>query len=257
MIKYENANYILTVEEQEWDSSIFGFKCGHFSIESKEKNNSAGENLDVLINDAITQAKNEKYKFLTSKINAEKTVIVNACFKNNGRLIDTELTFHKFRKDCVIKNVDFPENISVQKHKKYWNNSFTQLSKTIMHSRFFIDGNINIETAKNLWSQSIYNSCNGRATYSVICFFKDNPVGLINVFERDGVSDIFFIAVLPDFQNHGIGKTMVKYYEANIGDNISTFTVETQLINYRAQNFYVDMGYRNILSKQIIHFWLN
>ena len=118
MIKIENSNYLLTVDEQEWDSSILGFKCGYFNINEKGKSEVIDRNLESLIKEALNKAKAGKYRFLTAKINAANNVIANSCFENNGALVDTELTFQKSRGDVTLNNADVPKNILVQKHKK-------------------------------------------------------------------------------------------------------------------------------------------
>jgi ribosomal protein S18 acetylase RimI-like enzyme len=255
MILKENEKFSVNIKELEWDSSIFGFKCGNMDVIIKNRIEYLDPFSGLPLKECITEAKEENYKFLTAKVDTEYMPIVNACLENNGKLIDTELTFHKKRRTNVGEKVEFPEHISVKKFKTFWDDSLFDIAKTLRFSRFFIDENIKKETAQIIWEKSIYNSCNGRADYSIICFYNDKPAGIMNIFEKNRISDIFIIAVIPEYQNKGLGRRMMNYYEANLDVHIQEQTVETQLINYQAQKLYIDHGYKVIKSKHIIHFW--
>ena len=261
MITIDNEFHQVKLIEQPWDSNIFGFLCGSLEIINKKPENNrinSDRNDDILessLCEIISSARKEKFRFITAKINAQKINVANVCFRNHGILIDTELTYQKTKHEQLEK-MSLPKGFAIYKHDRYWNESLLELTNTLTHSRFFMDKNIDVSTAQKLWNQSIFNNCNGRANYTVVCFDKDRPIGIMNIFEKDETSDIFLIAVLPSYQNMGLGKAMVHFYENNLDPKITKLTVETQLINYQAQYFYIRLGYKNVRSKYIIHFWL-
>ncbi len=241
------------VQELSWDSEIFGFRCGVLNIPVAVNSISVDE-LSSLIKATIRKAKVEKFRFLAAKIPAEIFTICAGCLRNTGILVDTELTFQKNTFKCSEFHV-FPE-IVVEKHDTFWDDVFYRIPDVLKHSRFFSDPNIDSALARKLWNTSIYNNCTGRASYSLVGFFRGKPAGLINVFERDGISDIFLIAVLPEYQGHGLGKAMMKSYESWLHYDVVEQIVETQVVNYPAQKLYSQMGYNNIRAKHTFHFWL-
>jgi len=242
------------MRELPWDSGIFGFRCASLqipegSVEPAQK--------EALLVQALVEAGSQAVRFLTARVPCADVETVNACLRAGGVLVDTELTFRK-DKSQQAKSVQaaVPSGFVVEKVQTYWHDGLYQLVDTLEHSRFFTDPNIDDELARKLWRTSIHNSCTGRASYSIVCRHGAEPAGLINVFEADGVSDIFLIAMLPAYQGKGLGRAMVACYEANLSKDIVAQTVETQLINYPAQRFYARLGYQNVQAKHTIHFWL-
>jgi ribosomal protein S18 acetylase RimI-like enzyme len=256
MLVRDGSRYILRVSELTWDSKMLGFPCASLDISDSTRGNDL-EYVDIssLLSDLLLDAKKQGIRFVTAKINAENISLVTTCISNHGKLVDSELTFKK-NKQMSSSILSLPDGIHIIKADCYWDDSLYELAATVKNSRYFIDTTIPYETAYGLWKHSIYNSCNGRASYSIISFIDDKPVALMNVFEKDGISDIYLIAVLPHYQGKGLGKFMMRYYENSLGDNICHQVVDTQLINYPAQKLYSDMGYRNVRSKHTIHFWL-
>ena len=68
MIEFENSNFLLRIEEQVWDSSVLGYKCGFFSITEKKTEISQNAPLDSLIREAVVKSKFQDYRFITAKV---------------------------------------------------------------------------------------------------------------------------------------------------------------------------------------------
>jgi GNAT superfamily N-acetyltransferase len=255
MIVRSIPGFTLTISELPWDSEMFGFACAHFDISRSGAARATHAGLPGAIAEVLQQARSEAVKFVTLKTDAEETETVNSALRNNGSLIDTELTFAK--KPTAPDTPAVPESeYSIQKMETFWDDSLYDLTSTLQHSRFFVDSHIDADVAHRIWRTSIYNHCNGRASYSVVAHHRDKPIGLMNVVEKNGISDIFLIAVSPPHQGKGVGSAMMDLYEATLGAGTETQIVETQLRNYGAHKFYHDRGYRAVRSKHTIHFWL-
>lgn len=256
MLVREGSGYSLRVSELPWDSKMLGFACASLDISDNTKGTEIQYfDISSLLSNILLDAKKQGIRFVTAKINAENISLVTTCIYNHGILVDSELSFNK-NKQTPNSKLLLPDGIHIIRADCYWDDLLYELAGTLKFSRFFTDTTITYEAAYKLWKHSIYNSCNGRASYSIIAFVDDKPVGLINVFEKEGMSDIYLIAVLPHYQGKGLGKCMMRYYEHCLGDNINHQVVDTQLINYPAQKLYSGMGYRNVRSKHTIHFWL-
>lgn len=256
MREIENKYFNVKLKYLPWDSGILGIKCGVIEILKKSSLIAKEDNLSGLLKMLLNIARKQQYKFLVSKINAEEQGIANACFLNKGILIDTELIFIKSHEEKKLLPVE-PQgnNVLIKKFNTYWNNSLFKIAESFTYSRFHKDNNIKSTKAIRLWRNSIHNNCHGRASYSIICFVNKKPVGIMNVFEKNGISEIFLIGLIHAYQNRGLGGAMMKFYEKNISKKIKNHLVETSILNYKAQNLYLVMGYRNNKAKYVIHFW--
>ena len=241
----------VTVDLLPWDSDLLGYKSGVISfIPSLPQQCS---NVALALKESLFQAKCNGYRFLTAKVDAEQFEITNLCIRNSGILVDTEVRFSKKPAKQEFKEI---EGKTCKKTTCYWDDSLYGVAESLNRSRFFRDPEIGAENAMRLWKESIRNHCMGRASYSVIYFNSSAPVGFINVIERNSVSNIFIIGVLPGFQGGGIGSLMMRFYEMKLSESIHEMTVDTQLTNISAQKLYVNSGFRIKSSQHIIHFWL-
>lgn len=239
----------------DWDSEILGIPSGFLEFSGNSANMIAQDDWRQVVVDALSEARRQGIRFLTVKPTAEDGPLVNACLAESGLLVDTELTFSKEAHKHPV-STPLPVDVRTEKLTSFWDDALYGLAATLRHSRFFRDTNIPNESAERLWRESIKNSCQGRSSYSIVAFVEGKPAGVINAFEKGEVSDIFLIAVLPQFQGRGVGRSMIASYEKEISSTIAGQTVETQVINYAAQSLYARMGYQPIAAKQVIHFWL-
>jgi ribosomal protein S18 acetylase RimI-like enzyme len=244
-----------TLRPLDWDSEMLGLSCGFLQFSEEGTDLTASNNWRPAVVAALSEARRRGFRFLTAKIASEADALVNACFAERGLLTDTELTFFKPAKKQPV-TAALATGIRIEKVTSFWDDAFYPLSTTLQHSRFFRDNNIHQDVAERLWQASIKNSCSGRASYSIIAFVDGSPAGVVNVFEKETVSDVFLIAVLHQYQRQGLGRAMLEYYDNCLSPDITGQTVETQATNYSAQALYTRMGYQAVAAKHSLHFWL-
>ena len=235
-----------------WDSGILGYRCGALSFRPSFPD--GGTRAAHALGDALARARREGFRFLTAKVEVGRTGLSNLCLGGGGFLADTEVCFSKRPERPQLQESAAASCIT---SAAFWDDSLCDVAQTLNLSRFFRDPRIGAPAAERLWRESIRNHCGGRASYSVICFRDSLPAGFINVVEREGISNIFIIGVLPQYQGQGLGSLMIRYYESNLSGAVNEMTVDTQLSNIMAQKLYVSTGYRIIKSQHIIHFWLS
>ncbi len=255
MIRLESGLFSVRIKLLPWDSDVLGIKCGVIEIYMNSSGPKAS-NLTQLLGLALDKARSRKFRFLTAKISNDEQGVANACFSNKGLLIDTELTFSKESERGVSLCPEFKDDFFMKRLRRYWHRSLFKVADSLTFSRFRSDPNIENAAAVSLWRKSVYNNCNGRASYSIICFKGKNPIGVMNVFEKSGVSSIFLVGLINSYQGLGLGSDMVKFYEYKLSKSIKTQVVQTSLLNYRAQNLYLKAGYKIKASRHIIHYWL-
>ena len=95
MIARSSPGFTLTISDLSWDSEVFGFRCAQFEISRPASARSADSHLTDAIADILEEARAEGVKFVTLKADAEERDTVNSALRNNGFLIDTEITFAK------------------------------------------------------------------------------------------------------------------------------------------------------------------
>lgn len=238
------------VRESSWDTEVFGIKSGAIELPPLIVDQSG----DV-VRAGITEARAQGLVFVTIKVPLEATGLTGEFLRAGAELIVTEVDYEKKRLPSPPSATSCPD-LRIIKSENFWDEGIRQLADEFNLSRFFMDKHIDKASASRAWQESLYNSCTGRATYSLIGFVGDKVAGVMNVFERAGNSDIFLICVHPQHRGKGFGRQLMLNYEGSLGGQIAIQSVSTQLNNYAAQNLYCAMGYRPARARHILHMWL-
>jgi len=82
-----------------------------------------------------------------------------------------------------------------------------------------------------------------RGEYFIVATIDDEIVGFAHAMEVDGVWEIIRLFVLPDYQQNGIGRKMIKELE-QLGAAPLEVYVESR--NYQARNFLISYGFQEV-----------
>jgi dTDP-4-amino-4,6-dideoxy-D-galactose acyltransferase len=215
------------IQVLDWDSNFFSKKIGKCEVQH-----------DFIDDDFYNSAKyfDLVYVFSTKPIQI------------NARLMDVKLTFVKQTSLSKIKHQD----ISFFDKKKF---SYEQLLFLVYlsghESRFLKDRFFNKQDFKRMYKKWIDN--NLKNDYVLVKITNQRISGFVSYSVHENFSYIHLIAVHPDFQGQGIGKSLINELESNLKEN-SILKVPTQESNIGACNFYKAFGFKAITKQYIYHY---
>jgi len=241
----------LKIHNLDWDSQRLGIKCGIIDLPSNldyENNN----NLSRTILELVQSEK--EISFITIKLNAIFSNVVNALIKVGATLIDSELTY-QYNPEQKPGNERDLHDYRFEFCKKTDSNPFIALSKQMVMSRFYLDERISTAKAEALWTESIKNHCEGYADELLVAFFNDEPCGLVTIrLKKKQKMFLHIIGVVERFQRRGIAPAMLKKITERYWRDYS-ICIETQSINTSAQKAYMKSGFQFDTLKYILHYW--
>jgi dTDP-4-amino-4,6-dideoxy-D-galactose acyltransferase len=127
------------------------------------------------------------------------------------------------------------------------------------YSRFKLDDGFPQGSFERLYSCWIEQSVNHTLATDVFCYMVDGiPRGLVTLDNNNGVGSIGLVAIHEEFQNCGIGTTMmrhVSHYMMQQQDG-RRLSVATQLDNIPACRLYEKSGFAVESVTDYHHWWL-
>jgi len=240
----EAGNALFFFRFLEWDSNFFGRPC--YMLDNANSNLIASDKIIELFK------QNFRDSFVSAKINTLVDYSIVQILQECGfRYIDTEV---------ILKSVGalfyIQENNDIKVVKQYCNAKLPheELGSAFSFSRFHTDVNITESKADSLWVNYLKNYQPDDNHHMFVAFFRDEPAGIILANQNVKQVVLFFVAVLSDFQNKGVGSNLIQKVVQNFkGFSITT---GTQIKNTKALNFYIRNGFSTItLTKTILHMW--
>lgn len=223
----------------DWDASFFEMPCGLLDLSLTNHKS------DILFNAAQKALSVWKSGFLTLKIRADGTDIVNMLVHKGARLIDTEITYRMHgplpdKRDprVLFSTLTDPKN-------------FTPLADEMRFSRFFLDKQLPANAVKKLWQASLHNHCTGRS-HEIAIFRNPDPMGIVTITENNYGYSLFIVGVLPQFQGKGIGKAMLDEVKHRYGET-KPIRVEASILNSNAGKLYLSCGFLPETFRHIVH----
>lgn len=234
----------------EWDTEFFG-RDSFILDAAKSRIKPCGEIIGLF-------DKTFKDRFVTIKLDSAcGKGILDFMQKLGFKYIETEITL----KYCSMparggKRAKPAGRIKILELKENKGLPYKELGSSFDKTRFHSDANIPTRKADELWIKYIKNYKITPLQRMFIARVGEKAAGTILVSEdkKKKEATLFFVAVLNDFRNMGIGSRLIKY-AAGKYSGVEIFT-ETQISNKAALNFYIRNGFSEIKNvKTILHRW--
>lgn len=167
-------------------------------------------------------------------------------------LVDTNMQFQK--KVTVTAKLDFvPYRIESNCEGI---NEVTQIaSEAFNYSRFFNDPNLDIEAAKNIYTNWVKNSFGKPDKYFILAE-EEGIVGFLLFSLKDDIAIIELISLSAQAQGKGVGTKLISTLESFAYEKgILVIRVGTQVDNIQAVNFYLNKGFTYNERSSVYHYW--
>ena len=234
------------IKQLEWDTKFFGVNSAKVILKAEISTNDLNEILEKL--------KKQEFQFVTIQ-NVNNNDNNNFFIKDIGKafLVDINIQFEKKinlnEKDLNCKK------IKIQNNMQYNKDILDIAMESFVYSRFINDKNL--KNGDKIYYEWTKNSFGNKDKF--FCIHKTN--GKINGYllfsiEKNEII-IELIAVNKQLNRKGIGHELIKALEQfTMENNIKYIKVGTQVNNIRAQNFYINCGFKHITNHSVYHLWL-
>ena len=228
----------------EWDSNFLGFRVGSISQLNTET-----------LEQALENAKSEKYKLIYLFAAADCFVPTDFLQKYNGILVDRKVLYVHELSDQVITNYD-QTNLYTSPEVS---DDLLQLAyESGKYSRFKLDKNFAPEVFADMYKLWIKNSVNGQIADRIYVVEQDNKItAMVTLKEKSEALHIGLIATSAESQGQGYGKQLInRTKQTAIELGLKYIEVPTQYDNNQACHFYKACGFQIKSITNIYHFWL-
>lgn len=231
----------MIIKNLDWDSNFFNKIVGELEVANVQHFISKIEVMDY-----------QKYDLLYVKQVEDKSLELHGFMQTYA---ETKLVFSKkiaFNKYCNNGEIYSIFDVNFNLAEIY------QLAyESGKYSRFSLDPKIKQIEFKYLYNIWVDNSINGKFADGIFVYKEQNSIlGFVTYKTNQDVATIGLIAVNPQYQGKGIGRTLIQSLENKLAINgVETVRIPTQLQNEAACRFYTKMGYQMVDSKILKHFW--
>lgn len=225
----------MKIDTLEWDSSFFGYKVGKLEV---------GEG-EVISTEELL---NSDYKLVYLMSNEQLTPLQLG--DANALLVDVKLLLGK----PALTTNEHDEAIVSLNHLT---DELVNLAiQSGVYSRYKLDGNFRNNEFERMYTTWITSSVEREDTAVYGFLHQDKLAGFITLAIKNNAADIGLIAVNEAQRGLNIGTKLLTMAEVYATQNqLSNITVNTQLANESALNFYMKNGYKELKRTYIYHLW--
>ncbi len=203
----------------------------------------------LFVNEVVQEAINNDVALISFRESGDDFDVVN--FKKLGFYqIETLITLSR----PIKPEQEFPVNIRIATSDDA--QSCANIAAVCFRDdRYHMDQNIDDEIANEIKSKWVFNSVSGRADTVFICELNGKTVGFNACMYRDDIAIIDLIGVLPDYQGQGIGNQLIQAMDSHYSKSTTAIQLGTQLTNIASQNFYKNLGFKELSRQSTWHWW--
>jgi len=244
----KNKESIFYFRYLEWDSNFFNKPS--YILDINKSNLIPTHKMKYKIINKLKKA------FVSVKIDASVNYKVIKFLQECGfKYIDTEVELEYINKYNPVIHTKINKNIIVEKVSTNQKLPYKKLGNSFSLTRFHTDDNINDKLADKLWVEYLKNFKSSNKKNMFIARYKKSIVGviLINIDKETNIANLFFVAVLKEFQGLGVGQTLIQQVINKYSPKYK-LTTGTQVKNINALNFYIKNGLLSIIkTRTVLH----
>lgn len=237
------------VSKLSWDSEFFGFPIAFVSTRNLTYN------LQLAVEKYV---KRENIKLIQYLSNCHDDLSVRVAENHGYHFTDIRLRFSlnlkKYNLD--LDQFDLPGRFGLA-NASHIQNLMQMTNMMYKDSRYFFDGNFELEKINKFYSDWIRKSVIGEFDHECYCYFENEmPLGFCTIRYEGNTSSIGLFGVDSNFLGRGIGNSLLKHViEGQKKKGIDYINVVTQGRNYAAQKLYQSVGFRTFSTELWYHKW--
>lgn len=231
-----------------WDSNFFGFPVAFIGSRYLT------ENIQRFTEEFV---KKNNIKLIEYLCNCHDELSVRVAEKSGYHFTDIRMTFElKLQKLKVGASEGYMIGLATESHIESLK---LQTYKMYKDSRYFYDGNFELEKINSFYSEWIEKAVLGTFDHECYCFFeRDEPIAFCTIRYTKKTASIGLFGVSNGYEGKGIGKILLDDVIFRLKQKgLSQIFVVTQGRNYSAQRLYQSSGFRTFSTELWYHKWIN
>jgi len=242
-LKYmSNGQKFIYLKSLKWDTEFF--ERPSFLLDVDKSNFIPNYDIQKEIFDNLSNS------FISVKLDTKINYEYINFLQNCGFLyIDTEVQLEYRGIDKRAKPLIDIERLNTNENLPY-----ESLGSSFSLTRFHTDLHVDNNNADLLWVEYLRNFKPSENKSLYVAKVNKKVVGTVLVNRIGDIVNLFFIAVLDEHRNLGVGKDLIN----RVLDDYKEFKIqtETQVKNIKALNFYIQNGFFVKNSFSVLHRWV-
>lgn len=253
----------IQVENQEWDSSHFGFKCArikHIYLNEFLSIEEINELCEKVISDLLKYLKFKNYKFVFVDINSNSPIlnyfIQRIGFKFIVNWIDGYLPSNQIQGKIIEKNVLINSN-------EVDDIASISMNHYYKGGRFYSDRNFNPFFVDKMYHDIVINSYNNndiivveRDKIKPIGAFISKPIKIYREFNNLRVAHLRFLVMDPNYRGRDIGYKLFSKMLELLSTQCDLIVTGLETNNHISLNLHNKFGFKFNYTHNAYHLWI-
>lgn len=268
----EKMNGFALINALAWDSNIFGKRMAALSEfvvhpENDEKTRIA----DMLVQQAIAKAREEKFEFLMSKVYTDDVISIHAFEKAGFLLVDTLLDYSVDFRKVEFNKIPVPEvaqEVKIRFAEKRDAVELADLARSAFANhfgRYHSDPRLSRKEATQTYVEWMNSSLKGYADYFVLAEI-DNRIAGLSIWKKTSeleknlpirLGHYSIGAIHPDFFGRKLFSILTYEGMRLLQPEVDMIEGPTHINNYAVQRGYARLGWQISDARHSFHKWLD
>jgi len=268
----EKTDGFILINELAWDSNIFGKRMAaltEFVVQPESEGKA--RIADMILQQAIAEAREQKYEFLMSKIYTDDVISIHALEKAGFLLVDTLLDYSVDFRKVEFNKIPVPEvaqGVKIRFAEKKDADELADLARSSFANhfgRYHSDPRLSKKEATQTYVEWMNSSLNGYADFFVLSEI-DNRIAGLSIWKKTSTLEknlplrlghYSIGAIHPDFFGKKLFSILTYEGMKLLQPEVDMIEGPTHINNYAVQRGYARLGWQISDARHSFHKWLD
>lgn len=262
----------IIIKPLSWDSNIFGKRMAALTdYVVSSKSDDKVRIADMLVQQAIAKAREEKYEFLMGKVYTDDVISIHALEKAGFLLVDTLLDYSVDFRKVEFNKIPVPEvaqGVKIRFAEKRDADELVDLARSSFANhfgRYHSDPRLSRKEATRTYVEWMISSLNGYADYFVLAEI-DNRIAGLSIWKKTSMLEknlpirlghYSIGAIHPDFFGRKLFSILTYEGMRLLQPEVDMIEGPTHINNYAVQRGYARLGWQISDARHSFHKWLD